>query len=132
MKPIRRTDERLYRVAEDIPEENFMEAAADAEATVIYSDGVMKVQGAVTEIKDFLYSTVEYDLDADFSNPDNYMQPVLSSLNRVSEEEAEEIMASEYAPLESGEEEQEIDIDAALEGENPGGRTIAADGGEGM
>lgn len=123
---MRRTDERLYKVAEDIPEENFMEAAADAEATVIYSDGVMKVQGAVTEIKDFLYSTVEYDFDADFKNPDNYMQPVLSSLNRVSEEEAEEIRASDYAPLEDSEA-PDIDIDAALEGEP---QPVAADGGE--
>lgn len=125
---IRRTDERLYKVSEDIPEESFMEAAAEAGATAVYSDGVMKVQGAVTEIKDFLYSTVEYDFDADFSNPDNYMQPVLSSLNRVSEEEAEEIMSSDYAPLEQQEQETDIDINAALEGE----RAAAADGGEKM
>lgn len=124
---MRRTDERLYKVAEDIPEENFMDAAAEAGATAVYADGVMKVQGAVTEIKDFLYSTVEYDFDADFNNPDNYMQPVLSSLNRVSEEEAREIQESDYAPLE-GNEGAEIDINAALEGE----KAVAADGGEKM
>lgn len=127
VRPIRRTDERLYEVKEDIPEENFMEAAAEAGANAIYSDGVMKVQGAITEIKDFLYSTVEYDFDADFNNPDNYMQPVLSSLNRVSEEEAEEIRASDYAPLEPEERKADIDIDAALEGEK---QPVAADGGE--
>lgn len=123
---MRRTDERLYKVAEDIPEEEFMGAAAEAGATAVYADGVMKVQGAVTEIKDFLYSTVEYDFDADFSNPDNYMQPVLSSLSRVSEQEAREIQESEYAPLE--EESADIDINAALEGET----AVAADGGEKM
>ena len=124
---MRRTDERLYKVSEDIPEENFMEAAADAGATAVYSDGVMKLQGAISEIKDFLYSTVEYDFDADFSNPDNYMQPVLSSLNRVSEQEAEEIRASDYAPLETEEQKADIDIGAALEGEQ---QPVAADGGE--
>lgn len=123
---MRRTDERLYKVAEDIPEEEFMEAAAEAGATAVYAGGVMKVQGAITEIKDFLYSTVEYDFDADFSNPDNYMQPVLSSLNRVSEEEALEIQESDYSPLEEGS--ADIDINAALEAD----QAVAADGGKRM